>query len=126
MLGMSSESTGDRIRAAYEHADLDGFAGLLADDVRWGDDDHPNKCRTRDDVLRTFSQWVGSGVTADVIGLESGPYGVACQLRVKWVDPTDKARGVRFWHVLIVRDGLIAEIRRYDDARSAREAITEV
>src|ERR1700742_3498356 len=106
----------ERIRAAYEQVDLDGFSELLADNVRWGDDDHPNRCRSRDDVLSTFTTWVGAGVTAKVTGIDNGPLGVSCKLHVEWVDPTDKARGVNFWHVFIVRDGLITEIRRYNDA----------
>jgi ketosteroid isomerase-like protein len=113
----------ERIRAAYEQADLDGFGELLADDVRWGDDSHPNRCRGRHDVLNTFSGWVGSGVSATVTDLDTGAEGVACRLRVEWVDPGDNVRGVNFWHVLVVRDGRITEIRRYNDARSARKAI---
>lgn len=113
----------ERIGAAYGQADLDAFGALLADDVRWGDDDLPRRCRGRADVLRTFAQLLGSGVSADVVGVESGPLGVLCRLRVRWPDPADRARGTEFLHVLMVRDGRITEIRRYDDARSATEAI---
>lgn len=115
----------ERIRAAYERADIDGFSELLADDVRWGDDSHPNRCRSRRDVLNTFAGWVGSGVSAKVTDLDTGPQGVACKLHIDWVDPNDKARGAGFWHVLMVRDGLVTEIRRYNDAKSARKAISE-
>lgn len=113
----------ERIRAAYEQADLDGFSELLAPDVRWGDDDHPNRCRSRDDVLNTFAGWVGGGVSAKVTVMDTGPQGVACKLHIEWADPNDKARGVNFWHVLLVDDGQITEIRRYNDEKSAREAI---
>jgi ketosteroid isomerase-like protein len=119
---VTSDATAAQIRAAYEHADLDGFSGLLADDVRWGEN-HPNECRNRDDVLRTFTGWVGAGLTASVTELDSGPQGVAVKLQVSWVDPNHKARGQSFWHVLTVRDGRITEIRRYNDAKSAHEAI---
>lgn len=113
---------GESIRAAYERADLEAFGALLADDVTWGEN-HPNQCTSRADVLRTFSGWVGAGVTATVTAIETGPGGVACQLHVAWVDPNDKKRGQDFWHVLLVRDGQINEIRRHDDARAARAAI---
>lgn len=119
---MTAEAISAQISAAYERADLDGFGRLLADDVRWGEN-HPNECRNRDDVLRTFTGWVGSGVTATVTDLDTGPQGVAVKLQVAWVDPNDEARGQSFWHVLTVRDGLITEIRRYNDAKSARKAI---
>jgi ketosteroid isomerase-like protein len=83
---------GDTIRAAYERADLDAFGKLLADDVTWGEN-HPNQCTGRADVLKTFSSWVGAGVTATVTTLDIGPGGVACKLHVAWVDPNDKPVG---------------------------------
>jgi hypothetical protein len=113
----------EQVRAAYVGADLSAFAALLADDARWGGDDHPNRCRSRDDVLRTFSGWITSGVTADVVGIDIGPSGISCRIHVNWIDPSDRARGVDLFHVFLVRDGLIVEIRRYDDAKSAAKAI---
>lgn len=66
----------DRIRAAYEDADQDAFGALLAEDARWGDDDHPHGCRSRADVLPTLAQWLDSGVTADVLSVDTGlPWG---------------------------------------------------
>jgi|SRR3954447_9719150 len=121
---MTTEAMDAQVRAAYEHADLDGFSGLLAEDVRWGEN-HPNECRNRDDVLRTFAGWVCAGVTASVTELATGPQGIAVKLQVAWVDPNDRDRGQSFWHVLTVREGLITEIRRYNDAKSARKAINE-
>jgi ketosteroid isomerase-like protein len=112
-----------RICAAYEGADLDAFGALLAEDARWGDDDHPNRCRSRADVLRTFTSWVNSGVTARVLRVDSGPHGVLCRLHVDWIDPADRARGADFFHVFMISGGLITEIRRYDDPASAAQAI---
>ena len=113
----------ERLRTVYANADLSDFASLLADDVRWGDDTHPNRCRSRDDVLRTFATWMDAGVTAELVRTESGPGGVLCFLHVNWADRADRARGVDFIHAFLVRDGLVSEIRRYDAAKSAREAI---
>jgi ketosteroid isomerase-like protein len=118
------DALADRIRAAYQSADLAGLSDLLAPDVRWGDDDHPNRCRSRDDVLRTFSGWLGKGVSADVLNTDTGSFGVAFRLHVNWTDPTDRARGFQSFHVFMLRDGQITEIRRYNDSRSARKAIT--
>lgn len=113
----------DRISSAYLGADLDTFGALLAEDARWGDDDHPNRCRSRADVLRTFARWLASGVTAEVLGVDTGPHGVLCRLHVNWVDPHDRPRGVNFTHVFMISDGLITEIRRYNDPASAAQAI---
>lgn len=117
------ETLADRIRAAYDGASLEAFGRLLAEDARWGDDDHPNRCRGRADVLSTFEGWLGSGVTAEVLDTRSGPSGVLCRLHVNWTDPADRPRGVEFVHVFLVHDGLITEIRRYDDMPSAAAAI---
>jgi ketosteroid isomerase-like protein len=117
------EALADRIRAAYQGADLQAFGALLAEDARWGDDDHPNRCRGRADVLRTFGSLLSSGVTAEVLDTRSGPDGVLCRLHVNWTDPADRHRGVDFVHVFLIRDGQIAEIRRYDDEASAAAAI---
>lgn len=112
-----------RIRSAYEGADLDAFGALLAPDARWGDDDHPHRCRSRADVLRAFAHWLDSGVTAEVLHVQSGPNGVLCRLHVNWVDPRDRPRGMNFTHVFMIRGGVITEIRRYNDPASAAEAI---
>jgi hypothetical protein len=110
---------------AYQAADVGGLSDLLKPDVRWGDDHHPNRCRSRDDVVRTFSGWLGKGVSADVLDTETGSFGVALRLHVNWTDPNDRARGTEFFHVFMVRDEQITEIRRYNDARSAKKAITK-
>lgn len=124
-MAAAPEGVDERIRAAYATGDLTGLGALLAADARWGDDSHPNRCRGRDDVLRTFSDWLGHGVTAEVLDTDTGPLGVACRLRVHWADPADRPRGIEFFHVFMLRDGLIAEIRRYNDVRSAKHAITK-
>lgn len=127
-MGETADPTGAadlaaRITAAYSTVDLAGFAALLADDVRWGDDGYPRACRNRDDVMRTFGELASTGVRADVVEVHTGPRGVACRLHVNWPDPADSNRGTDFFHVFMLRDGMIGEIRRYDDSASAREAI---
>jgi ketosteroid isomerase-like protein len=119
-----SEGIAERVRVVYDTGDVTGLRDLLADDVRWGDDDHPSRCRSRDDVLRTFSGWLGQGVTATVRDARTGPRGVALRLDVAWTDPSDRPRGTEFFHVLMLRDGLIAEVRRFNDVRSAHAVIS--
>jgi hypothetical protein len=113
----------EKITAAYSTVDLAGFGALLADDVRWGDDGYPRACRNREDVMRTFGEFASSGVRADVVEVHTGPRGVACRLHVNWPERSDRGRGVDFFHVFMLRQGLVGEIRRYDDADSARAAI---
>ncbi len=112
-----------RIRAAFETHDLDAFGALLADDARWGDDDHPRRCRSRADVLATFSRLMAEGVDADVTEVTAGRDGVVCALRLHWPDAADRRRGTRIFHSYVVREGLITEIQRHDDRRSALEAV---
>jgi hypothetical protein len=70
---MESAAVMDRLRAAFEDQNLAAVSILLADDVRWGDDDNPDKCRNRAQVLRTLSQVLGErDVSADITEMVQG------------------------------------------------------
>jgi ketosteroid isomerase-like protein len=116
----SSAAVAARLRRAYESRDLDSFSALLAEDVRWGDDAHPHRCRNRRDVLRTYRRVMGEGVDAEITEMREGAGGILCGLRVRWddatVDPT-------MYHVYLLRGDRIAEIRRYDDRPHAARAV---
>lgn len=56
----------DQINTAFATKNLNALGRLLADDARWGDDDHPNKCRSRSDVIATFDRLLGEGVDGEV------------------------------------------------------------
>jgi hypothetical protein len=116
-------SIAQEIDAAFATHDVAAFGALLADDVRWGDDDHPRKCRGRSDVLATFARLIAGGVDADVTETLTGRDGVMCCLRVRWPDPNDRRRGTVLYHVYLLRDGRVSEIQRYDDRPSAVAAI---
>lgn len=113
----------NQIRAAFSTRDVTAFGHLLADDVRWGDDAHPRRCRSRADVLATFRGLLTTGVDADITEMTTGAEGVVLRLRVHWPEPEDRRRGTAIFHAYLVRDGKISEIRRYDDRRSAFAAI---
>src|SRR5439155_1135872 len=87
----------ERIRSAFVAHDLAAFGMLLAEDVRWGDDDHPRKCRSRPDVLATFSTLMAQGVDAEVTEVTAGSAGVMCCLRVRWPNPEERRKGTTIY-----------------------------
>lgn len=113
----------EQLRTAIVARDLAAFGALLAEDVRWGDDDNPRACRNRDQVLETFTRILGQGAHADISELTEGPLGVLCALEVRWPEEADRPGDRRLYHTYLVRDGRISEIRRYDDRASAAEAV---
>jgi ketosteroid isomerase-like protein len=112
-----------QIQVAFATKNLDAFGDLLADDARWGDDTHPRRCRSRADVIATFSRVMTEGVDGEVAEVVVGRNAVMCRVEVRWPQPGDNRSGVDFWHVYLINDGKISEIRRYDDRDSALEAL---
>jgi hypothetical protein len=108
---------------AFAARDLDLFGSLLAVDVSWGDDDHPNRCRSRSDVVGTFGRLLTEGVEGTVTESVVRPNGVAVKLHVEWPNPGE-GRGANFWHSYIVSDGRVTEIQRHDGRRSAIAAVS--
>lgn len=115
-----SVTLADRVREAFASRDLGALGSLLADDVRWGDDDQPRACRNRAQVLATFEQGLGEGADGSITEIETGPAGILCAIEVTW--PEGRAGRTQLFHVYVVRDGLISEIRRFDDRESAARA----
>ena len=111
-----------QIQSAFATKDLDALGRLLAPDARWGDDDHPNKCRSRSDVVATFDRLLAEGVDGTVTEAVIGSNGVAVLLHVQWPNPGE-GRGVNFYQSYIVSDGVVTEIQRHDDRRSAVAAL---
>jgi hypothetical protein len=120
------EATAAQIREALNTRNLDELYDLLAEDVRWGTDDHPRKCRSRSDVLKTFKRQLAEGVRGTVDETITGARGVACRFQVEWPDPADRRRGVRFFHVYILSGDKIAEIQRHDDRESVEAALAPI
>jgi ketosteroid isomerase-like protein len=118
----------DQIREAFVKRDLDTFGTLLADDVRWGDENHPRGCRNRSDVLNTFSTIMSEGVEADIVEVSTGKNGVLFALRVHWPegavgpDGSTRLEEVLLYQIYRVANGQITEIQRFDDRASAAEA----
>ncbi len=112
----------EQVRRAIASRDVDAFAGLLSEDVRWGSDDHPRRCRSRSDVRAMLARGLAEGAEARMADLSVGANGILCALTLSWPTPDVHPGDRRLFHVYLVRDGQIVEIRRYDDAASAREA----
>jgi ketosteroid isomerase-like protein len=119
----SLEALAAQVGEALGSRDLDAFGEVLAEDVRWGDDDAPNACRTRAEVLGVFSSFVEDGARGEVSDLEVGPAGVLCLLRVHWPEATGRGRRTELFHLYRVRDGRIVEIEPFDERDAARAAL---
>jgi hypothetical protein len=113
----------EQLQTAFTTKNLELLARLLHPDARWGDDHHPNRCRSRAEVIATFDRLLGEGVDGTVTDTVIGPNGVAVLLHVEWPNPGE-GRGVNFFQSYIVSDGLVTEIQRHDDRRSAVAAIS--
>ncbi len=113
-----------QVRGAFESRDVTKFGALLADDARWGDDDAPNKCRSRTEVVETFQSLIDDGVGGEVAHLTTGPAGILCHLRILWPDPAIRTGRDEVFHLYRVHDGRIIEIRPYDDREAAETALS--
>jgi ketosteroid isomerase-like protein len=113
--------TADRVaaglRAAYESADLDALGELLHPDVRWGgDEDTPDTCHNRSDVLAWYRRSYESGMRATVTEALTGPDAVLLALRVSGRAPGD---ATVVHQVFRLTDGLVADIRGYPERELA-------
>lgn len=112
----------EKVRQALTAHDLDAFGSLLSDDVTWGDVGHPRGCRNRSDVLATFGQLLNKGVDGRITELKTGTAGILCGLTVEWPEGDPRASdSSSLFHVYMVRDGQIYQIRRFDDREFAAE-----
>jgi ketosteroid isomerase-like protein len=114
------------IRAAWEAADLDAVTALLAPDVTWGAPGDPKPpCRNRDQVRAWYERSFNRGVRGSVVNVSWVGENVLVGLLVTDPENADTYGGqVERWQVLAIRDGLIADIRGYEDRGSAVAAAT--
>lgn len=112
-----------QIVAAFADRDLEAFGRLLADDARWGDDEAPNKCGSRGEVVATFQRLLAEGVGGAVTGTTAGRAGILCHLRIDWPDSADSFRRHEVFHLYRVREGQIVAIEPYDNKLSGESAL---
>jgi ketosteroid isomerase-like protein len=109
------------IRAAWESSDLDAVTVLLAPDVTWGAPGDPKPtCQNREQVLAWYQRSFGRGVRGSVVDVCWVGEKVVVGLLVTGNEDAEAYGGqVERWQVLAIRDGLIADIRGYEDRGSA-------
>jgi hypothetical protein len=88
---------------AFAERDVEAFSRHLAEEVRWRDDNAPNKCHTRREVLATFQRLLAEGAGGEVTATKIGRAGVRCPLRIHWPDPANSEQRGEVLH-LWVRD----------------------
>jgi ketosteroid isomerase-like protein len=100
------------VQDAIRQRSLDDFADALTPDVVWVGLWPGEVCRNRDDVLEMFAQMRERDVRVrPTILVEHDD--------VLVVDPGLDGRH----HVIVLRDGLVSEVRTYPDRRSALDAV---
>lgn len=137
----SAAQAAEATRRAFAEADLAAVGALLADDVRWGGDDHPMRCRGRAEVLGLFEAGAALGAVAEVVSCDGveGPLGavVVLRLRITWPErppATPLTPGTRaprqrpssLFHVHRLEAGKIAEIIPAANLRDARRVAAEL
>lgn len=109
-----------RLQTAFDSHDLASFGSLLADDVWWGDDEHPHRCCGRTDVLATFGRLVGHGIDTKMTSIVVGRRGILAVMGARW---SDGGTETTLFHAYHVDRGLVTHINRYEDRDTALLAI---
>lgn len=110
----------DRIRAALDSGEVSRFADLLAPDVTWGAPGSNNPpCKSDRDVIRWYKRGFDRGIRGRVI--EVSPFGdnVLIGMMVTGNPAAENGGQVERWQVLAVSEGLVKDIRGYEDRASA-------
>jgi ketosteroid isomerase-like protein len=113
-----------RVRDALAAADLDAYAGLLHPEVHWGAPGDPSPpCQNRAQVLAWYRNGRADGIRAHVTETIVGADKILVGLRVSGGEAAVTADAdTQRWQVLTVRDGLVADIRGFDDRDEAAAA----
>ena len=120
------EQIAGQVQAALQTADLTGYWELLDPNVTWGaPDDMKPSCRNRDQVLAWYRNGQAKGVRANVTETLVRNEKILVGLSVFDGQSTSDSHDVaNRWQILTVRDGLVVDIRGFeerDDAVSRME-----
>jgi hypothetical protein len=119
-----AERLAELIGQALAAADLNAYADLLHPDVRWGAPGDPDPpCQNRAQVLAWYRGGRDAGVRARVTETIAVGDKILVGLQVS---RTENERGlgggVDRWQVLTLRDGMVADIRGFDNRAEATAA----
>jgi len=121
-ISSDTEVLTEKVRAAFAEHDFEAFGALLSDDVRWGDDDNPRRCRNRKQVLATFASALARGMDGAIGEIVPGTKGILCRLDIEQ-PPQDRQRIPEpLYHVYLVKESHIFVIEPHHDRASAARA----
>ena len=112
----------EQVKAALDSADLGAIGHLLHPDVRWGAPDDPEpSCQNRAQVLAWYRRGREHGVRARVTEVVAHGDKILVGLKVAGRAEVDEQAGDENdrWQVLTVGEGLIVDIRGFDDRSEA-------
>lgn len=117
----NDSSLADRVRSAFDTADIGAIRELLDEKPRWGDPSESiPACQSRSDVIEWYRDAIVQGMRARVS--ETAQIGdcIVVGLKVTGArNSLDTADETERWQVLTVRRSRIVEIRGYDDRAAA-------
>jgi ketosteroid isomerase-like protein len=120
---LQAEGLAALIGQALAAADLDAYADLLHPEVRWGAPGDPAPpCRNRAQVLAWYRAGRQAGTRAHVTETLVAGDRILVGLRVSSAAADSAAEESDRWQVLTIRDGLVADIRGFDNRDEAAAA----
>jgi len=123
MLDQMNQAAGiaERVKAAFEEADLSVFSDLLAEDVTWGAPDDPSpECKNRTEVLAWYQRGRKSGMRAQVSEIVTLGNRLVVGLKVTGNQAAEISDGAyERWQILTVSSGRIVDIVGFDTREEA-------
>ena len=118
---VASPDLAARVRRALESGDLKAIEALLDPDVRWGPPGGSEwDCTSRRQVLEWWGTARKAGARAEVTEVVMGDDTALVGLKVFGTDEALRRGGpVERWQVLTLRDGLVTDIRGFDNRPTA-------
>ena len=107
-----AQAIAERLRSAFEQQDLGILAGVLDPDVRWGgEEDTPETCHNRADVLAWYGSLIDRGFQASVAATAVEPDRIVLSL-----DVTTPGGGTSRNHqVFRIASGHVVDIRGQEE-----------
>ncbi len=115
------EQIAGQVQVALQTADLTGYRELLDPNVTWGaPDDMKPSCGNRDQVLAWYRSGRAKGVRANVIETVVRNEKILVGLSVfDGQSPSDSQDVANRWQILTVKNGLVVDIRGFEERDAA-------